>query len=72
MDDATLHDPALADLRKHEACVQGMIDQHKSGAGFIATANDGQPAKRSDEGLERLEEMLASARADIEDMEKED
>lgn len=68
MDD-TLHDPALADLRDHDARVRAMIDQHKSGAGYIATSNNGEPAGRSDEDLKRLEDMANSSRADIEDME---
>ena len=69
MDD-TLHDAALADLRDHEARLRTMIDQHKSGAGYIATSNDGNPAGRSDEHLQQLEERADSARADIEDMQK--
>jgi hypothetical protein len=69
MDD-TLHDAALADLRGHEERLRTMIDKHKSGAGYIATSNDGKPAGRSDEDLRRLEERADSSRADIENMQK--
>lgn len=69
MDD-TLRDAALADLRDHEARLRTMIDKHKSGTGYIATSNDGKPAGRSDEDLQRLEDGADSSRADIEDMEK--
>lgn len=69
MDD-TLHDVALAEQLKHDARLRTMIDQHKSGAGYIATSNDGKPAERSDEDVRRLEEAAESSRADIEDMQK--
>lgn len=69
MDD-TLHEAALADLRDHEARLRTMIDNHKTGSGYIATSNDGKPGERSDEDLRRLEGRADSSRADIEGMQK--
>lgn len=68
MDD-TLHDAALADLQAHDARVRNMIEQHESGAGYIATSNNGVPVRRSGEGLTRLREMARSSSAAIEEME---
>ncbi|MCP5433067.1 MAG: hypothetical protein H6923_07325 [Alphaproteobacteria bacterium] len=68
MDDDTLRDAALADLRDHDARVRGMIDQHKFGAGYIATSNNGKPAGRNEEDLKRLEDMARSSGAAIQDM----
>lgn len=70
MDD-TLHDAALADLRRHYARMRTMIHQHKTGAGYIATSNDGNPAGGSDKDLHRLEERAAASHADLEDMQKD-
>jgi hypothetical protein len=69
--DDTLHDAALADLRDHDARLRTMIDQQKTGTGYIATSNDGRPAGPSDEDLQRLERRADASHADIEDMQKD-
>jgi hypothetical protein len=71
MDDEYLTATALAGSRGHEARLKLMIEQHESGRGYIATANDGKYAERNDEDLASLEERLALVRADIEDIENE-
>lgn len=71
MDDEYLTATALDSSRDHEARLERMIEQHESGGGYIATANDGKYAERNDEGLASLKERLALVRADIEDIEND-
>lgn len=66
------YDVALTSLRDQKALYETAIERHKSNSGHITTANDGRPARRSDEELTRLEEKLAEVCADIEVLESED